>query len=298
MSWRILYIEETEKLSLYLDNIKIHFDQEELLVPLSDVHSVILDNYKTTLSVHLINALSKNNINIVVCGIDHLPQSTVIPLFGNHLAPQVLKKQVSWPEDIKKFIQQKIIIHKIDAQYKLLSHIKVNKDILNKIQRFKEEVSPGDPQNREGLTAKMYFRQLYGQEFKRFNKDVINAGLNYGYAILRSQITKVLVSKGLHTSIGFFHRGPNNYFNLSDDFIEPFRPIIDAYVKENLTKEEIFKKEHRLSIIKQTTKNIYINGKSQTIFNAISIYIDSILKFIETGNINDVYQPIINFNEL
>lgn len=298
MSWRVIFIEETERLSLYLDNIKIYYQQEELLVPLSDIHTIILDNYKTTLSVHLVNALAKNNINVLICDINHMPESTIIPLFGNHLSPALLKRQIEWNDEIKKFVHKIIIEHKLESQLRHLECSRSSQQVINKIKDYKNGIKLGDLNNREGLAAKIYFREIFGSNFKRFEDDVINAGLNYGYAIIRSQMTKVLISKGLETSLGFFHKGPNNKFNLSDDFIEPFRPVIDSYVKSKLMDEAIFKKEHRLSIIKQTTKTMIINGNRQTIFNTMSIYVDSILKLMETGDVNKVYQPIIDFNEL
>ena len=59
-----------------------------------------------------------------------------------------------------------------------------------------EQVEDGDSGNREGLAAKMVFRELFGDDFKRYADDSINAALNYGYSILRSQIARALVARG------------------------------------------------------------------------------------------------------
>lgn len=48
----------------------------------------------------------------------------------------------------------------------------------------------------------MYFRELFGSDFIRFDDDVINAGLNYGYSIFRSLITSIIVAKGYIANIG------------------------------------------------------------------------------------------------
>lgn len=146
------------------------------------------------------------------------------------------------------------------------------------------DVEYGDLTNREGLAAKMYFRSLFGPEFKRFNDDIINSGLNYGYAVLRSQISKAIIAKGLNPELGIFHIGRNNLFNLSDDFIEPFRPIIDDWVKKNLVNAEMFTREHRLEIVKQTLINVNIKQQSQSLFNAINIFIDSIIKCFDEND--------------
>jgi len=101
MSWRVIFIEESEHLSLYLDNIKIKNYDDDILVPLSDVHSLIIDNYKTTLSIHLINALTENKVNVVLCDIEHMPSSIIFPLFGHHLSMEAQIKQLNWTSNKK-----------------------------------------------------------------------------------------------------------------------------------------------------------------------------------------------------
>ena len=152
--------------------------------------------------------------------------------------------------------------------------------------KFESEVNEGDTLNREGLSAKMYFRVLYGSNFKRFEESVINNGLNYGYSILRSQISKTIIAKGLLPGIGIIHKGYNNPFNLSDDIIEVFRPLVDWYVYTYLKDAIVFKREHRLELIKLTTKDVLIKGCRQTLLNAINIFIDRILDIFEFGDIS------------
>ena len=58
----------------------------------------------------------------------------------------------------------------------------------------------------------------------------MTAPLNYGYAILRSGIAQCAVSHGWLVSRGIHHHSAENAFNLVDDLIEPFRPIVDLKV--------------------------------------------------------------------
>lgn len=298
MSWRVIYIEESENLSLYLDNMKVIKNDIEYLIPINDIHTIILDNYKINLSVHLINALTKQNVNLVVCGIDHLPSSIVLPHSGNKLSFQMLNKQLLWDDNLKKEIQRFIIKNKIKNQLNLLKFLKKSDYVINKLFDFYNEVELGDQTNREGLSAKMYFKELFGNDFIRFKDDVINAGLNYGYAILRSQISKVLIGKGLNTSIAFFHIGRENEFNLSDDIIEPFRPIVDFWVYNNLLNESIFLREHRIELIKCTTGKAYIDSKYHTIFNTIKIFVENILNYCESKDKSLLTEIIIKYDDL
>ena len=60
MSHRIIYIEKCECLRLYLDNLKVEWKDDELLLPISDIQILVIDNYKSNLSVPLINKLTEN----------------------------------------------------------------------------------------------------------------------------------------------------------------------------------------------------------------------------------------------
>jgi len=300
MGWRILYVDEGEYLSLYIDNIKIKNRKadKEIIIPINDLHTLILDNYKSVLSVQLMNALSKKNVNVVLCGVDHVPQTLIIPHKGNRQAPMMLRRQMRWDNRVKNLIQKEIVTAKIDNQIELLVHLEKDGDAIFKLKSYQKTVEEGDVTNREGLAAKVYFRALFGHDFKRFDEDALNAGLNYGYSILRSQISKTLIAKGLHPALGFFHNGPNNHFNLSDDFIEPFRPLIDHCVHTHLVGEKLFKKEHKLTLIKETTKKILYKNVRQTLFNAVNQYVDAVVNFAESGDLKKLDHPIIDFNAL
>lgn len=297
MSWRIVYIEESEYLSLYLDNIKVKNNNQDILIPISDIHTLIIDNYKAVISINLLNKCSENKVNIILCGLGHMPKTIIYPISGNNQTPAMLKKQFNWSDKLKGILQQKIVIEKINNQIKVLIRNNKNKDVINKIKGFARDVLPFDSSNREGLSAKMYFRELFGTDFIRFKDDSINAGLNYGYAILRTQISKTLISRGLNTSIGIFHRGAENMFNLSDDIIEVFRPIIDDFIFNNINNDTLFSRELRIKIVKLTTNRMIIKNENHTFFNVINIFVGEIINCLETGCI-DISFPEIFINDI
>lgn len=262
---------------LYLDNIKIIKSTTEIVIPLIDIHTLIIDNQQLTITIPLINKCAEYNINLIICSIEHMPQTMIQPFTGNYQYPLMLKKQLSWLEHTKKKIHQLIIKNKIKNQADLLKHFGLSINTIQKLILYESEVELSDITNREGLAAKMYFKALFGPDFRRFDSDVVNAGLNYGYSILRSQISKSVIAKGLTPCLGIFHRGHTNAFNLCDDIIEVFRPIIDEYVYNHLKEAIIFKKEHRLELIQVTTHQAIIQSSKQTILNAINIFIDKLI---------------------
>lgn len=297
MGWRIVYIEESDSVSSYLDNVKIKRAADEILIPYKDIHTLIIDNYKTFLTTNFLIKCAENKVNLIICGLEHLPIASVTPISGNSQSPIILKKQIEWKEKIKQLVHKVIIKGKINNQRQVLEKYDMNKDVIAKLCQFCSEVKEGDITNREGLSAKMYFRELFGKEFIRFSDDVINYALNYGYTIMRTQISKVLISKGLTPSLGFFHRGTNNDFNLSDDIIEVFRPIIDDYVYKNMIKKEIFTRSDRMNLIKLTTKNMKYRNQNNTFLNVINLYVNEILDKIESGQIEEIEIPqFINYD--
>jgi len=281
MGHKVIYVEKCENLRLYLDNIKVEVDNVDLLFPISDIQILVIDNYKSHMSVPLINKLTENNVCTILCGIDHLPKSYILPVNGNFMTSGHINDQITWPASRKELAHAKIIKSKICNQAEILKQSQKSFEVIKKLYTFADEITPGDKTNREGLSAKMYFRELFGSDFVRFEDDVINAGLNYGYSIFRSLITSIIVAKGYLPNLGIFHIGKQNMFNLSDDLIEVFRPIVDQYVYNELTDALLFKQEHREALINLTTKKVFIDEKKQTIGNAINIYLDSVFRFLE-----------------
>lgn len=297
MGWRILYIENASAVRLYLDNIRIESTSGELTVPLSDIHTLVIDNQMITITIPLIVKCCEYNINFIVCSMEHMPVSTISPFIGNYQSPLMLKKQIQWSEHTKMLLWQKIVKNKISNQTDLLKHLDKNPISYQLLIDYENSVLENDKTNREGLAAKVYFHELFGIDFRRFDDDIINAGLNYGYSILRSQISKTIIAKGLNSCLGIFHKGYDNPFNLSDDIIEVFRPLIDHYVYKNLKDAIMFTKNNRIELIQLTGKDAIINFQRQTIFNVISMFIDKIIYIFETGDIES-YSPVRLIYEL
>lgn len=281
MGHRVIYVEKCEYLRLYLDNLKVMVKDNDILFPISDIQILVIDNYQSNISVPLINKLTENNVCTIICGVDHLPKSYILPINGNFATSGNINKQISWEKERKALLHSIIVKYKIENQIEILKQNNKSHEVIKKLYEFVDSIELDDRTNREGLAAKMYFRELFGSDFIRFDDDVINAGLNYGYSIFRSLITSIIVAKGYIANIGIFHKGKQNMFNLSDDIIEVFRPIVDDYVYNTMRDEILFKQEHREKLIQLTNKKILIDSRKQTIANAINQYLDSIFNYLD-----------------
>ena len=52
--------------------------------------------------------------------------------------------------------------------------------------------------------------------------------LNYGYAVLRNAIIRAAIMAGFQPAFGIHHDNYLNAFDLADDLIEPWRPMVDV----------------------------------------------------------------------
>lgn len=291
MGWKIIEIENTQKLNLFLDNLVIfNNDNERITIPIIDIDVLLINNYKINISVQLINKLADNNVLLIICDNNYLPCSLVVPIIGNYNTIKILDNQLNWNHKWKSMIWKQIIKMKITNQKELISNMTENKIIENELNSFLSQIKDYDITNREGHASKIYWHTLFGINFKRFEDDYINKLLNYGYTILRGYFTRSIIKKGLDPRISIFHKSFHNYFSLSSDLMEPFRILIDIVVYKIYKIGEINFYEHKQLLIEIFNQKILVNDKYQFINNAIDMFVDCI--------VNQTELPTLNFNEL
>lgn len=175
--------------------------------------------------------------------------------------------------------------------------LKCSERSIEMVENFINTLAFADVTNREGLTAKVFFRELYGSNFVRFSDDGINNALNYGYKILTSAISRTISKYGLNNYLGIFHIGKSNPFNLACDFIEPFRPLIDYWVSTNIdTITNQISYNHRLQLINLLNFKVIINKKYVTITKAIDYMIRSYITVLNENNTSKLELPNLDFN--
>ena len=197
-------------------------------IPIEDIGVVILENQQVSITIPLMNALVEGNVQVVVCNDHGMPSAMLQRFEGNNLQGEILRTQIGAGEVLKKQLWKQIVEAKIKNQAALLNKVGRNGDLL---KPYYQNVKSGDTDNREGIAARIYFSELFGELFVRDrNLSGINALLNYGYAILRAATARSLVSSGLLPAIGIFHHNRSNAFPLADDIMEPYRPYVDEIV--------------------------------------------------------------------
>jgi CRISPR-associated protein Cas1 len=168
------------------------------------------------------------------------------------------------------------------------------------LRKYVTEVDEGDTANREALASRVYFRALFGPEFKRGRfRDIVNAGLNYGYAVLRGSIRKELVICGLEGSIGIFHDSAENPFNLSDDIIEPFRPFVDLIVLRSCASSglEELTPDIKKELVGVLTREVRLDGKRYSLGGALVEVTRRVGSAIESNSVSGVVLPDMIMDE-
>lgn len=283
MSWRTIVVENKAKLS-YKDGYLVVRNDEVKMIHLSEINTLIIDNTAVSITTYLISELLDRKIKLIFCDHQHNPQGEIAPYYGCHNSSKKIKEQLQWDKEYSKVVWTKIIYEKMRNQADFLKELE--SDQYKLIYSYLDQLTINDETNREGHSSKVYFNALFGKDFTRDGYDDINYMLDYGYSILLSQFNRELVANGCLTQLGIKHTNEFNQFNLSSDLMEPFRVLVDKIVYDN--KDEYFNNSMKNKLVDVLNKRVFINGSSQYVSNAISIYVRSVIEALNEKNIRKI----------
>lgn len=279
MSWRTVVITKHVKLSYKNGYLIVRCEQEQM-IHLSEIHTLLIDTTRAVLTAYLISELMKQKIKVIFCDEKRQPESEIVPYYGAHNTSKKIKAQLAWSISAQQEIWTAVIAEKIQQQQRLLN--KLGLPAAQKLKKYLADLQLYDVTNREGHAAKVYFNALFGKDFVRESDDTINIALNYGYTILLSTFNKEIVSQGYLTQIGLKHTNQFNYFNLSSDLMEPFRPVVDALVYNNMN--DTFDTAYKLQLVNLLNEQVIIQGQKHFVTMAIHLYLKSVFKALDEGN--------------
>ncbi len=279
MGWKTIIIGSESKVSLSLNKLKITIGNEFQNIPLGDIDSVIFSHNRVIVTIPLLSALVENNINVIICDDKNDPIGVFQPFNGHSLVFKKLNAQINWKVTRKKKLWKRIVELKIKSEIDALRLEERSENIINQLIEYKDSVYTDDQTNREAASARIYFQAMFGNDFTRDIPCTYNYALNYGYKIIASYISKCIASRGLITQLGIHHIGESNPFNLTYDFIEPLRVIIDLWVIENVA--DTFNSQMKQEVISILNYKVYVNDKWMRLNDAIEDIIDSYIAYLE-----------------
>ena len=159
-----------------------------------------------------------------------------------------------------------------DEIIKQIDELSLNGD--NEKQRIKIMGLEGKASNEYWMGVKYCIPKEI--EFRNRTKqptDLLNSMLNYGYAILASEITKSILVNGLDPYCGFLHFDMDRRTSLTFDLIEPFRQqIVDKTVISLINRKQITNDDldKRNNTIKLEARKLIVSKILGKIFSTIT----------------------------
>lgn len=283
MAFRTIVIDNRCKLDYSLNYMICRKANEEVRVVLDEIKTIIINTTQVSITTYLISELISKKIKVIFTDTLHNPVGEITPYSNNFYLYRKIKEQMAFTEDSKNYLWKEIVKKKIINQSR---NLKYNKNIEAEQQLigYYNEVLNGDISNREGHAAKVYFNALFGKVFSRHQDNNINAKLNYGYAIIMSTINREIKALGYLTELGIHHIGESNPFNLSCDFIEPLRPLVDLYIISGQLNDNNYKER----LVGLLSKKVLYQDKEIFLDNAIRLYVEDLLMYLRSGDISKI----------
>lgn len=198
--------------------------------PIEDLLSVLIESRQCTITTTALSALAKEGVAVFTCDEKHIPCAVTLPFSRHSRQLEVTHQQLNWTVSEKNRWWQQIVQAKIRNQAECLALCgRCEKAVI--LRKRSDAVRRGDSENIEATAAAIYFPALFGEGFTRgAEADTRNAALNYGYAILRGCMARCLAVYGFIPWMGLHHESTLNAWNLADDMMEPYRPVVDLFV--------------------------------------------------------------------
>jgi CRISPR-associated protein Cas1 len=289
MAWKGLHLSRPAYLHADRGSLSIEFrdnlEPARFRLPLEDIAWLVLDSPQILLNSGFLSRCS--DAGVMILGVDskHLPCWTSLPWTRFHKQGEVMELQLDASLPRKKRLWQEIVRLKLLAQAATLEGLGREKAaFLRALAGF---VRSGDADNTEGRGAQVYFRSLFQErQFTRHADDLPNHMLDYGYAVVRASIARHLCATGFIPQLGLHHRGLGNAYNLADDLIEPYRPLVDTLAVSTLGargSSDPFLIEDRRALVALLSRDVRVNGETVSLFHATELTVASLKGALRSG---------------
>lgn len=268
---RTLYFGNEAYLNTQKQQLVVRYpnSKESKTVPIEDIGVVIMDHYRITFTSTLLHLLLANNVAVITCDAQHLPEGMFLNLNGHTLQQEHFAHQIATTPAQKDRLWKQVIQAKITNQAALLKQQGIA--VLN-MMRWVKQVKNGDPQNLEARAASYYWKHIIGtKKFVRHRFGTAPNGLlNYGYTLLRGVVARALVGSGLLPTLGIHHHNRYNAYCLADDIMEPYRPFVDQLVLSLVERgEENLTQESKQVLLNIPTLEVMINQQKSPLMFAV-----------------------------
>lgn len=279
MGWRCVMVQQPAHIKVSRNQLAILTDLEHT-VPLEDLDTLLIESRQSHLTAAALSALAEHGVAVMLCDAKHLPCAVLLPYAQHSRSLAVLRMQMAATLPRKNRLWQQIVQAKIINQA-LCLRMRGAEEAATSLEGVARRVASGDRGNLEAVAAARYFRALYGSSFYRGQEHGINAALNYGYAILRGMMARTLSVYGFLTCLGLHHANELNSFNLTDDLLEPFRPLVDLYVAEQFSEDTLLTSKEKQGLFSLLTMQMLSGGQRHGVTYAAERMVQSLIRALQ-----------------
>ena len=281
MAFRNIIIESPARISVKNEQLIIKTDSEHSLA-VEDISALLLESRQSTVTTAALSFLGQRGCAVFVCDEKHMPCAVITPFSQHSRQLAVAASQLSTGEVLKKRLWQSIVIEKIKNQAECL-RLCGRENAASGLDAMADSVRSGDTGNTEAAAAARYFPALFEKGFTRGADNGINAALNYGYAILRGCMARCLAVYGFLPMLGLHHKSELNGFNLADDMMEPFRPVVDLMVTASFDANSELAPESKHLLFNVLNLDILSGGQKHTVAYAMERTVHSLQRSVNRG---------------
>ncbi len=274
MAFRNVIVQNPARISVKNSQLIIATDREHSLA-VEDISALLIESRQSTITAAALSLLGQCGCAVFVCDEKHLPCAVLEPFCRHSRQLGIISSQLNMGEVLKKHLWQSIVTAKIGNQAQCLTLCGQTKASAG-LMAMAGSVRSGDSANTEAAAAARYFPSLFGPGFTRGSENGINSALNYGYAILRGSMARYLAAYGFMPALGLHHRSELNSFNLADDMMEPFRPVVDLMVYSGVDPSEELCPEHKRLLFNCLNLDILSGGQRHSVAYAMERAVQSL----------------------
>ncbi|WP_270420096.1 type II CRISPR-associated endonuclease Cas1 [Acidaminococcus massiliensis] len=279
MGYRNIVIASGATLSCREDQLII-LNENNNKVPIEDISAIVLENQQSRISLAALEQLVSSNVTVYLCDKQHIPSAVVLPFYQNSTNAVVIEKQEQLSVPQTKQVWKQIVVAKIQNQGRCLKE-RGDEEGNHYLMELAKTVTSGDIHNVEATAARYYFRRAFGEKFTRTRDDGRNNGMNYGYAIMRGLIARLLTGYGFMVIKGIHHCNKYNSFNLADDFMEPLRPVVDLFVLNHMTGDDNLTPELKHALVNLLGVDVLSGGQIHSLNYGAERMIQSFMRICQ-----------------
>jgi CRISP-associated protein Cas1 len=291
-----------------------------------DYDTIIIDGHTGNISFEAMRWITKHGIHLTLLNWDGNLLGTWTPKETNMGKVRVKQYEKYLDNKTRLIIAEEMVREKVEKSLQLLLELSrfypeldtdYIKSAFTTAQDNYQATTKKQPSNNsnlnqlllyEGSISMIYWDQLakiFNTLYPQFNyknrknksyswnmnaSDEINALLNYGYAVLESQIRKYINAVGLDPAVGFLHELAPSKTPLVYDLQELYRWLVDLSIIELLEGKKLKKSDFL------TTENYHIRLKESTAKELIERIINNFNNRSMYKKRNSTYDTILQDN--